>query len=576
MRRWCAALMCAVGVFLVAPASPVSAHASFISSNPVDGSVLVESPPVAELRFSEEILASASSVQLLQLGSGRTEALDVTTAQDGRTLLAELPPLDKGAYVLRYFVVDPTDLHKTVGSVSFGIGVAAPPSVSGEQVSGSWVLIVLRGITDGALLLGVGAVVIALLLVRSGESDLERVTRLAIWSGCVTAAGWIGLLIADAAVVGFERVQWASLIINSDPGRRALIGVQLALGVWWTVGLLRRAGTHESQWFVVRILAVIAGGFIVVASYGGHSAIGGALIGGVFLRAVHFTSLSMWIGAVAAMWLIARRDRVVGKLWPIVSLLACIGLALTGASGLLLSGRVAVTVTALLSTAYGKWIIAKAGLLVVLSVLGAIAARRVSRGREPSRLPLEFGVAGVAVLIAAILASSAPARGEQFLPLPIDEPQIVTSNVDDLTVSASIDPARPGPNLVQLRVLDTRRPSPGPVKNVVLQIKGADGVVVAEREGVPIDGVIEWTDVAVPNPGTYRIQVDVTRPAAPVSPFVASWDIDAVPVPRVERVVSTHSWAPLAAGLAAGWILLVGVGWWGIRRLGQSPRTELN
>ena len=73
-------------------------------------------------------------------------------------------------------------------------------------------------------------------------------------------------------MVGFERVQWASLIINSDPGRRALIGVQLALGVWWTVGLLRRAGTHESQWFVVRILVVIAGGFIVVAAYGGHAA----------------------------------------------------------------------------------------------------------------------------------------------------------------------------------------------------------------------------------------------------------------------------------------------------------------
>ena len=168
--------------FLIAPVSPVSAHASFVSSNPVDGSVLVDSPAVAELRFSEEILASASTVQLLQLGSGRTEVLEVTTTQDSHTLLAELPVLDKGAYVLRYFVVDPTDLHKTVGSVSFGIGVAAPPSVSGEQVSGSSVLIVLRGITDGALLLGVGAVVIALLLVRSGDHDLERITRLAIWS----------------------------------------------------------------------------------------------------------------------------------------------------------------------------------------------------------------------------------------------------------------------------------------------------------------------------------------------------------------------------------------------------------
>ena len=158
---------------------------------------------------------------------------------------------------------------------------------------------------------------------------------------------------------------------------------------------------------------------------------------------------------------------------------------------------------------------------------------------------MEFGVAGVAVLIAAMLASSAPARGEQFLPLPIDDPQIVTSNVDDLTVSASIDPARPGPNLVQLRVLDTRRPSPGPVENV--SSRSTAPTVWSSPSERACRSTVSSSGPMWPSriPGTYRVQVDVTRPAAPVSPFVASWDIDAVPVPRVERVVSTRSWAPL-------------------------------
>ena len=151
----------------------------------------------------------------------------------------------------------------------------------------------------------------------------------------------------------------------------------------------------------------------------------------------------MWIGAVAAMYLLSRRDPHIRELWPSVSKFAAIGLAATGASGLLLSGRVAVTVTALLSTSYGQWIMAKAGVLVVLAILGVAAARRISCGRDPRRLVVELGAAGAAVLIAAALASSAPARGDRFMPLSVADPQVVTANLDDLTLSAAIDPARP-------------------------------------------------------------------------------------------------------------------------------------
>jgi methionine-rich copper-binding protein CopC/putative copper export protein len=576
MRRWCGAVICALSIFFVLPVVRVAAHASFIGSNPVDGSVLAEAPMVAELRFSEPVLNTASKVQLLHLGTNQQDDLSLSTAHGGTTLLAEMPQLERGAYILRYVAVDPADLHKTVGSISFGIGVAAPPSESGSQIDSSWLSIALKVITDGALLLGVGAVVVAVLLVRNGRRDLGHVTRLAVISSAVIAVGWAGLLAADAAAVGFGNVQWGSLILTSDPGRRALVGVQLAVGLWWTVRLLHRGGNHAAQWFVVRILAGIAGGFVLASAYGGHAGIGGSFLVGVALRALHLAALSVWIGAVAAVWLLGRRDRQLRALWPSISWLAAIGLAVTGATGLLLSGRVAVTVTALLGTTYGQRIVIKAGLLVVLAVLGAMATRRIRRGGEPRRLPLELGVAALAIVIAGLLASSAPARGEQFLPPPHEEPQIATSDVLDLTISASIEPARPGPNLVQVRVLDTRRPSPGPVSNVVVRITGGDGTVIAERQGVPASGAIEWADVTIPNPGTYRVEVDVDRPIKPVSPFVASWSVDPAPIPRVDRVVSTRSWAPFAAIFAAGWVLLVAAGWWGTRRLFTPTRHEAN
>ena len=570
MKRLCGLIAGVLVVFLLIPASFASAHASFVESDPVDGSVLAKSPVVAELRFTEEVLADASSIKLLHLGSGTTEELRIISTDGGRTLLVDFPKLQRGAYILRYTAVDPADLHKTVGSISFGVGVAAPPSESGQQVDSSLLSVVLRVVTDAALLLVVGAAVVSLLLVSKGRRDLDHVARVALMSGWVLAAGWVSLLAADVATVGFDQVRWGSLLFSSDPGRRSLVGLQLALGLRWTVRMLTHSSDHDIQRFIVRILGAIALGFVVAAAYGGHAGIGGSFVVGFLLRVVHLTSLGLWIGAVATMWLLVRRDRPARSLWPDISRLAAIGLAATGASGLLLSGRVASTVTALLGTTYGVRVVIKFALTVLVAVIGAIASWRVRRGVEPRALSLELGVAGVALVFAALLAGSAPARGPQFEPIAKPSPQIVTSDVEDLTVSASIEPARPGPNLVQVRVLDTRRPSPGKVEVVSLRIVGLDGNTVAERTATPADGLIEWSDVDLANPGMFRVEVAVSRPASPVSPFVGSWAIDSAPTPRANRVISTRDWAPFAAILAAVWALLVAVGWW-VQQLLSRP-----
>ena len=93
MRRWCGAALCAVAFFVLLPAPRVAAHASFIDSNPVDGSVLAEAPTVAELRFTEPVLITASKVQLLHLGTEQSTRLQLSTAHGGTTLLAEMPKL---------------------------------------------------------------------------------------------------------------------------------------------------------------------------------------------------------------------------------------------------------------------------------------------------------------------------------------------------------------------------------------------------------------------------------------------------------------------------------------------------
>ena len=124
----------------------------------------------------------------------------------------------------------------------------------------------------------------------------------------------------------------------------------------------------------------------------------------------------------------------------------------------------------------------------------------------------------------------------------------------DLTVSASIEPARPGPNLVQVRVLDTRRPSPGPVDSVTVRVVGGDGAVVAERRRTGRRVSSSGPTLPFRIPGCYRVEVDVDRPPLPVSAvrrFMAGRSGSRAPSRPWSR---PDSWAPFAAHLAAVWV----------------------
>ena len=103
-------------MFVLLPVSLASAHASFVDSNLVDGSMLAKSPPVVELRFSEPVLATVSTVSLLRLGTDSDdESLALSAAGGQTTLLVEVPKLPCGEDILRYMAVDPADLHRRSG-----------------------------------------------------------------------------------------------------------------------------------------------------------------------------------------------------------------------------------------------------------------------------------------------------------------------------------------------------------------------------------------------------------------------------------------------------------------------------
>ena len=512
--------------------------------------------------FSEDVLVDASTITLLSLGTDRSDELPVRAGDDGSTLVVDLPTLAKGAYILRYTVVDPADLHRTVGSISFGVGVAAPPSVDGEQIGGSTVDVTRprrgrHGAAPRRRRRGAAVRVVASTL---GDHTRRRTIRLLVGSAVVLTVGWIVLLLADAAAVGLGSVRWFELLTGSAPGRRVLIGMQLALGIWWACRLLRRADDDRGRRFLIRILAGCWAGFLALAATGGHAAVGGTELVGLVLRATHLAALCLWVGAVGVTWLVTRRsDDDVRTLWRPISRSAAIGLALTGFSGLLLTGRTVDTVTALFSTGYGRLLLVKVAALGLLAVAGLLAAERVAQGRSPHGrlLATELGLVAGVVMIAGFLVGGAPAVGERFTPLVEASPQVFTADLADLTASASVEPAQPGANLLQLRLLDTRRPAPGPIGEVTVQVIDAAGATVSELTGTPVDGVVEWDSLRLPSPGEYRLVASIDRPALNVPEFRGTLAVSPAPVPRADTVVSDQDLGPLVLWLAFGWAVLV-------------------
>ena len=97
------------------------AHASLAASEPAANAVLVRTPPVLRLRFSEVLEPAFSTVSLrnargdlLELGK---PALD---AADAHVLSAPVPKLASGSYQVRWSAAS-HDGHRTRGMFSFEI-----------------------------------------------------------------------------------------------------------------------------------------------------------------------------------------------------------------------------------------------------------------------------------------------------------------------------------------------------------------------------------------------------------------------------------------------------------------------
>ncbi|CAN5829531.1 hypothetical protein BH20GEM1_BH20GEM1_03460 [soil metagenome] len=398
-------------------------HAHLVSSSPAEGDSLLASPDAIRLVFSEPVEAPLSRILIVSARDSLEIRLQADST-DARSLIGVLPTLAPAEYRVDWSVVS-ADGHPVEGSYRFtvlgpggpadsvpslGPPPAHPPAAGQGHASGptaeSGISAVLRGLAMFSLLVLAGWLV--QLVALGGDPP-----RGAMWAALLFATATTTFLAIHFAawlwhVTPADATPDLAAALASGPGRVEVVRIGLAFLCVWAIGLARRP-------WIALTLALAA---VLVSGATGHSA-GIAPRWSIPLKSLHLIALAVWMGAVA--WLaVAALDPVsFRRSASRVSGMALGAVAVVGRTGVGQTAFFLPDLQALVGSAYGRLILAKAAGLAGLVAFGAYNRRRLmpalAEGGDPDALRgstrRELVLMLAVSLVAGVLAYVPPPSG---------------------------------------------------------------------------------------------------------------------------------------------------------------------
>jgi len=496
----------------------VQAHAELEKATPVQDARLDRSPPAVELVFNERLDPAGARLEVLdersrQVAGGKPERI-----QGGTGLKLALPALGEGHYTVSYSVIS-ADGHPVSGAYVFTVGNPPPATDAASldphvQVGHEH----HHGSAGGGLTL---------------QDFLFYASRVAYYAGWLAMAGlmlwslwrkapaglrevrekWIGAgskyaLLATIFYVFFQLSslgegeplsEWGRIATSTTVGRLYIAELLLAAA---SLLLARLGAGWRIAWAALALLA---------EAWSGHAAAYAPVGYTVALDFVHLAAASLWCGGLLLLLLLWRSDRQeAGRFALAFSRWALASFLVLWATGIVATLRFLPAPNYLLYTSWGKWLIAKAALTVLVAVLALLIRRRLRRGRLPqgALLRADAGLMAAIVLCVGVLTYQNP--------LPANEPLYYHQMGTDMHLTLRISPRAPGTNTFIVKVWlpeQTGRP-----KKVELRL---------QPTGRPEFG---WIEVPIapyqdPEPDAFTGYVKATYQAeGPYLPFPGKWE----------------------------------------------------
>jgi copper transport protein len=485
-----------------------SAHASLVSTEPSDGSMMSQAPKTVRLRFNEPVRPAA--IKLID-GEGRVRDDAVVSAHDD-TIEITLPDnLARGTQLISYRVFS-ADGHPVGGSLTFSLGMPAGNAVARADANlGFAPLIWLAriGVYLG-LFMGVGGVFFGAWLARTSAGSRLIVAALVV--GLVSALAALGLQGLDLLDLPF------SDIATSAPWKAAAAtslfsSLMIAIAAM-VVAIIARRDISVGAARALSALAMVGVGLALAVS--GHASTAPPQWLSRPMVFLHGIGVAFWVGALAPLVAMARTPKA--SLLSVLNRFSRMAVPVVGA--LVLTGLVLATVQlesfrALIETKYGLILSIKLVLVVVLLGLAALNRFRLTPAlaRDPSNIsPLVRSILAECVVAVAILAVVA---GWRFTPPPrslvtaIATPLAVHIHTETAMFQVLVSPGTVGSDSFVLQLMNGDA-SPLDAKEATLFLSLPErGIEALERKAVlGADGYWHVLDVPLPYAGHWHMRID--------------------------------------------------------------------
>lgn len=378
---------------LASPASPASAHAALLETEPQSGAVLAEAPKEAVLTFSEPVRIVPGKIHIIG-PDGRPADGGKPTTEGPRLHIPMKSTTVHGSYLISYRVIS-ADSHPISGGIPFSIGAPsanAPTETSGAARTDPTVTILLgaaRYLGYAGLVLVVGPVMFLAMLWPRRLSKRGPLT--AIRAG-------IGLLALSTLAEQYLQAPYHAgsglfgataedlrQVFNSQFGAAHLvrIGVIAALTVLLPLFVNRPSGaTGKVGWSDRALVAVLAVVGLGTWPISGHPSVTSVPVLTTLADMAHLGAMAVWVGGLVVLFgfLLRRADaRELGAILPVWSrwaMTAVIVLVLAGATQALVSLG---SISGLFDTTYGRLLLFKIGILILVLAV-AWYSRRLTLG----------------------------------------------------------------------------------------------------------------------------------------------------------------------------------------------------
>ncbi|WP_240617436.1 copper resistance protein CopC [Nocardioides speluncae] len=525
-------LLFALVALLIGTASPASAHATLISSDPAEGAVLETQPEQIRFTFSESVSLVPDGVQVFDARGGSVAS---SATARGPELTAELPDeVGEGTLVVVWRVVS-EDGHPISGSLRFSVGapsaeVAAPPVETAVPAKPPWTLSVTEWVGYVGLLMAAGMVAFTVLFLPASHLANKSRRRLVVAArgGAVAAVlAWLlGVPLTAMYQLGgglgvlAERTTWSTLAVMEYVTAGVVAG-----GVVASVVLLGDGVNGVRQ----NVAAMVAGAAALSApALTGHTRAVTPEVLVVGADMLHLLTGSVWLGGLLALLLVlpdlaGRGTLAVETLarFSVVAAGVLVALVLTGS---LLAWRITGSWAVLFDSAYGRLLLVKVAAALVAVLIAAANRfvllprlqqathrrdRRAGAGLLVRATAAETAVLVGVLLVTGFLVDKSPERdrAEPAAATPA-EPVTKTASLGDIEVRATMASPVPGPSAITVELLDANGEPTEGLKAPSIRL-ASDKVNLGTLPAQSVAPGTYEAQAVLPTPGSWRLQVSL-------------------------------------------------------------------